>query len=194
MGCLSNIKIGYNHHNHKINHSTLKEVEMEDQKAGKINKPVSQTPKIGSNVPGGTITPDQQRIARGILANYDMRTIDSVQAQKIMGLFTNMGINEAGLRWALVDAGMDPNRFLAMAHGAQNVGNMYVMTEKVPHGINVREKATSESKLLYMLSKVDDSHPVITITKFSDDKLWGFMETGDKEKNGWIYMEYVKHI
>jgi hypothetical protein len=164
-------------------------------KAGKVNQPIRPTSKIGGSMPSsGALTPDQQTIARGILANYDLRNLDSIQARKIADIFNTMGLGEAGLRWSLQNAGVDPIPFFNMVHMAQSTTNLYVMTDAVPHGINVREKATSESKLLYMLAKVDASHPVITITKFSDDKSWGFMETGDKEKNGWIYMEYVKHL
>jgi hypothetical protein len=163
------------------------------EKAGKVNKPISQAPKIGGDFQGGALTPDQQRIARGILTNYDLKNIDSPTAQKIQTIFTSMGIGEPGLRWALQDAGADVINFFSKIRTALTSTNLYVMTDAVKNGINVREKATSESKLLYMLVKVDATHPVISITKLSDDKYWGFMETGDKNKNGWIYMEYVKH-
>ena len=77
---------------------------------------------------------------------------------------------------------------------AQVSGNTYVMTAEVKNGINVREKATSESKLLYMLAKVDAVNPVITITKKSSDNLWGFMDTGDPKKNGWLFMQYLRPL
>lgn len=169
---------------------------MADQKAGKagsVIRPISPTSKMGGGVPvGGALTPDQQTVARGILANYDLKNLDSFQARKIADIFNTMGLGEGGLRWALQNVGVDPIPFFNLVHMAQTGANQYVMTDAVKNGINVREKATSESKLLYMLVKVDATHPVITINKFSDDKLWGFMETGNKEKNGWIYMEYVK--
>ena len=85
-----------------------------------------------------------------------------------------------------------PPSLAGLQKSPQPSGNQYVMTDAVKNGINVRAKATSESKLMYMLAKVDAMHPVVTITKMSDDKTWGFMDTGDPDKSGWLFMEYLR--
>lgn len=74
------------------------------------------------------------------------------------------------------------------------VGNTYVMNATVKNGINVREKATSDSKLLYMLAKIDATHPVITVDQTSSDNLWLHMKTGDATKDGWVWKAYLTKV